>query len=396
MGLPRFPHLKQLIYEQLDETPHDYVVIEESGRNFIDGGHASVPSSGCAEMLMLPQFDDGPILDIMRRRGIDFVVSFSDRGVVVAARVRERLTLGGNPVAVEEMVVDKVATRKRMVDGGLSRVHFAAATLSDLTEALRRLGPPVIVKPRSLGASICVELIHTSDQAVAYVERCRRNRVFTDDELVVESYLPGPELSVEGIVADGKAHFYGVTETHHSGTPFFVGTGHDFFPAHERADEIYEYTQRVITAMGMWQSPFHIELKAPPGKPLDVIEVHTRFGGGMIMELVRHGVGVPAFADYLQLVAGQPLAEVASDRSLCCEQFLCVPSGKVKQIELGSQLAHHPALISHAVDLRPGDTVEDDVVPVEYAGYVSFRADRRDDAAQFRRMIADNFCYDIR
>jgi ATP-grasp domain len=207
--------------------------------------------------------------------------------------------------------------------------------------------------------------------------------------------MPGPELSVEGIVFDGKAHFYGVTESHHSGPPYFVGTGHDFFSAHERADEIYAYTQQVITAVGMWQSPFHIELKAPPDGALDVIEVHSRFGGGMIMELVRHGVGARAFADYVQVLAGQPI--VSTPRlPLCCEQFLCVSSGKVAKIELRADLARHPALITHALDLRPGDAVESDVVPIEYAGYVSFRAVDRDDARRFRRVIDDSFSYDVR
>jgi hypothetical protein len=395
VGLPRFARLKELIFRQLDQTPHDYVVIEESGRDFIDGGsHALCPRRG--EMLMVVRFDEGPLVDIVSERGIDSVVSFSDRGVVVAARVRDCMAMGGNPVAVEEMAVDKAATRQRMLDTGLSRVQYATATLSGLTDALGRIGSPAIVKPRSLGASICVELISTSDQASRYLERCRRNRVFKDGQVVIEKYLAGPELSVEGIVVGGKAHFYGITETHHSGPPFFVGTGHDFFPSHERAEEIYAYTQRVITAMGMWQSPFHIELKAIPGEPLEVIEVHTRFGGGMIMELVHHGIGVPAFADYLQVVAGQPPAEVGSNSLLFCEELLCVPSGRVERIEVGSRLADHPALLHCALDLRAGDAIEADVVPVEYAGYVLFRANDREDAAQLRRMMAANFCFDVR
>lgn len=396
VGLPRFAHLKRLLIRQLNETPHEYVIIEESGRDFIDGGLAPVREYGRVRTHLVPRFDDGQITDFVKRWGIEAVVSFSDRGVVVAARVREALGLDGNSVRVEETVVDKAATRQQTIDAGLSRIRFEATTLSALPEALRRVGFPAIVKPRSLGASICVELLHSSDQVSSYVERCRSNRVFTRGGVVVESFLLGPELSVEGIVIDGVAHFFGITETHHSGPPFFVGAAHDFFPAHDRADEIYAYTQRVITAMGMWLSPFHIELKAPPGLPLDVIEVHSRFGGGMIMELVMHGVGVSAFADFVHVATGEPPAAVAGGPSLCCEQLLCVPTGKVASIELDNVLTRNPAVISHALDLRVGDVVAPDVVPFEYAGYVSFRARDRDDAARLRTLIDDNFRCDIR
>ena len=393
VGLPRFPHLKRLIFEQLDATPHQYCILEESGREFIDGGYQLAGKP--AELVTLPSYHEDDVFGLVVERGLDTVISFSDRGVVLAARVRERLGRPGNPVTVEQTVVDKAATRQRLLDAGLSNVPYRTSTLADLAEDVARIGLPAVVKPRSLGASICVELISSPEQLAGYLQRCLRNRVFRDGALIVEGYLPGPEVSVEGIVCDGTPYFYGVTESQHSGPPFFVGTGHDFFPAHDRAGQIYAYTAEVIAALGMRQCPFHIELKLLEDSTIEVIEAHTRFGGGMIMELVRHGTGAAAFAQYVGTLAGEPVA-ITQQEPLCCEQFLCVPSGNVAHIELGAELLGQPAVLSHALDLRAGDTVEPDVVPVEYAGYVSFRATDRADAERFRRLLDDNFRFDIR
>ena len=53
-------------------------------------------------------------------------------------------------------------------------------------------------------------------------------------------------------------------------------------------------------------------------------------------------------------------------------------------------------VISAALDHAPGDTIEADVVPVQYAGYVTFRARDREEAAGFREFVDERFVLTMR
>lgn len=394
--LPRYEHLKQLILRQLASLEHSFWVFEEGAREFIDGGFDRLEYPSNVEPVVVARLDEAAVSEHVQREGIDQVISFSDRGVVLAARLRERFGMGGNSVRTEACVVDKGRTRKRLVEAGLSRVLHRVTSLDRLEEDARDFALPVVVKPTSLGASFCVQLVEDRAQLPPYIERCRANRVFADDDpLIIEQYLPGPELSLEGIVSRGEVTIFGVTESHTSGPPYFVGTGHDFFPRHEDGERLGAFVTDVIRCLGMTDCPFHIELKVQEG--LEVIEAHTRYGGAMIMELVEHATELPVFSTFVQTLAGTPPPPPRADlHGVFAQHLLGTPAGVIERIHLAPEVTADPRVISHALDFADGDTIEKDVVPLQYAGYVTFRAEDREDALRFRAFIDEHFSIELR
>lgn len=394
--LPRFEQLKQLIVRQLARLDHTFYVFEEHAREFIDGGLGRLQCPDNVELVVGPVHED-TIVDHVERERIDQVISFSDRAVVLAAAVRERFGMGGNSPLVESRVVHKGLTRQRLHERGLSRVPYQVTRLDRLADDVRDRSLPVIVKPTSLGASFCVELIEHVEQLPRYVARCRANRVFGErDELIIEQYLPGRELSVEGIVTRGRVELFGVTESHTSGVPYFVGTGHDFFTRHDDAPRLYPFITDVIRCLELDDCPFHIELKYVDDG-FEVVEAHTRYGGAMIMELVEHATGIPVFSHYVETLSGAPFHRPRDpDEAIFAQHLLCTPEGVIDRIRLDPAVTTDPRVLSHALDLAAGDTVERDVVPVQYAGYVTFRATDRADAQSFRDFIDRHFTLVLR
>ncbi|HEY1703605.1 MAG TPA: ATP-grasp domain-containing protein [Trebonia sp.] len=391
LGLPRSRHLKSLILAQLAQTSHTFLVCEERNREFIDGGWAGVEPGSNTEIALLDRLDEDDLAARLVREHVERIISLSDRTMGTAARIRERLGLPGNTAASERWVTDKGLMRRRLLECGLTAVESRRTTVAGLAATVDECSFPVIVKPASLGASLCVELLRSREDVGAYAERCRANRVFTGGDLVVEDYVPGPELSVEGVVANGRVTFFGVTESHHSGFPYYVGTGHDFFPAHERAEAIQDFVRPVLAALEITDSLFHIELKCL-GDRYEVIEAHTRFAGTMIAELVRYGTGIEVFAHYADLLAGMATA-VPRPRheGIVAQHLLCSAPGAITHIDLPEEIARDPRVISWSLDYAPGDLIEPDVLPVEYVGYVTFAVTSREQADAFRSHCDSHF-----
>jgi hypothetical protein len=382
--LPHYLHTKRLILQQLSALDHHFFVLEEARG---EGGFDRLSAPANFNFVPLDSLDHDEIAALVRRLGIERVISFSDRGLLPAARLREALGLPGNDVRTETWVVDKSAMRRRLHECGLSKIGFAQTTVGELEDHGVTLPLPVIVKPTSLSGSLCVELVESADALASYVARCRANKVFRNGQLAVEEYMPGPEFSVEGLIVNGEIRFLGVTESHTSGAPYFVGTGHDFFASHPQARRIEAFVAQVIDCLAFRDCPFHIEAK-DLGDRFEVIEVHTRYGGAMIMELVQHATGFAPFADYVRTMYGEsPAAHGAADGTIYSQHLLSIGEGRIERLRVELDLGRDPRVISHAVDYAQGDIVERDILPVNYLGYVTFRSSTLQEANAFRRHV---------
>jgi predicted ATP-grasp superfamily ATP-dependent carboligase len=393
---PHYVHTKRLILRQLAQLPYEFFIVDTG-----DGGSAfaGIAASSNIEFVEAPGLNQIALASELDRRNVDHVISFSDRGVVPAAQLREALGHYGNSVETENAVVNKAATRQRLRLAGLSRVQCRLTGPDRLEKDAAAFRPPFIVKPASASGSLGVELIRRHEDLPAYLSRYRANKIlgasaatrressFNDGALVIESFIEGSEFSVEGVVVAARAIVLGVTASYTSGAPFFIGLGHDFHP-HAHSAELSLYVQRVVTALGMTCCPFHIEMmKTDDG--YEVIEAHTRFGGGLMMELVAAGTGFLPFAGFIELLLGADIPDQMHARpGIFSQHYICTEdAGTIAALELSTAISSDPRIISYALDYRPGDVVESGILALSRLGYVTFAADDELDARAFRRSI---------
>src|SRR5262245_17415803 len=136
------------------------------------------------------------------RSPVDAVVAVDDQGVVVAARAAAELGLVHNPVDAVLATRDKARTRAALSVAGVPQPRWAVAADPDaVPDALARVGLPCVVKPVGLAAS---RGVIRADDAAAAVAAAHRVRAMTDGPLVVEEYVPGTEVAVEGLVRAGE------------------------------------------------------------------------------------------------------------------------------------------------------------------------------------------------
>jgi biotin carboxylase len=238
------------------------------------------------------------------RLGLDAAIGVDDQGLLTAALAAEELGLRHNPPAAVALTRDKAAMRQafsaagvpqpsyEMVAGGGGRGggDFAA-------DAASRLGPAVVVKPCSLSGSRGV--IRADSPAEARAAALRIGAILEGEgepagsALLVESFIPGPEVAVEGILRDGQVEIITIFDKPDPlDGPYFEETLYlspTNLSPHLR-EAVVGATTAAVGALGLTEGPFHAELRVPgavgaltaatPGEVVAVLEVAARTIGG--------------------------------------------------------------------------------------------------------------------
>ena len=129
--------------------------------------------------------------------------------LVLAATVAARMGLPHNPADAVRAATDKAAQRRRWAAAGVPQPSFRLVRAAGdcVRQAAEAVGFPCVVKAVSLSASQGV--LRADDPAAAVLAARRIRQVLdeaersADEPLLIEEYLPGPELSIDGVLTAG-------------------------------------------------------------------------------------------------------------------------------------------------------------------------------------------------
>jgi biotin carboxylase len=246
------------------------------------------------------------IAALARERPIRGIVPASDDTAVIAALAAERLGLAHNPPEAARRAANKHEARLAFAAAGLPAPRFRVHPVDgDPGRAAAEAPFPCVLKPLVFSASRGV--IRADDPAsfvaawrriVRLLERTRPERrpreAGAADRLLVESFVPGPEVAVEGLLRGGRLEVLALFDKPDPlDGPFFEETIYVTpsrkAPAVQAA--VVEATAAACRALGLSEGPVHAELRLPPGGPL-VLEVAARSIGGLCSRALRFGAGL--------------------------------------------------------------------------------------------------------
>jgi argininosuccinate lyase len=265
----------------------------------------------------------------------------SDYFVPVAAAAAAALGRPGPDPEAVARVRHKGAQLALLAAGSVPVARHALVTsVGEATAAACRTCLPVVLKPPdgsgSSGVRLCTDMSQVGEHAARLLARTHNERGMpVTRELLVESYVDGPEFSVEvfghqAVVVVGK---------HLGAAPHFVETGHDV-PAPlspDRADALAATATQAVKALGLGFGAAHVELRFGPDGPV-LIEVNPRLAGGMIPELVRGALGIDLVTAQVAAALGLPAelepvrARYASLRFLVVEEPSVLDPAAVAQL----------------------------------------------------------------
>jgi biotin carboxylase len=239
------------------------------------------------------------IAQLAERSGLDAVVAVDDGGTRAAALAAERLGLRGNPPEAVERARDKAAMRAALADAGVPQPEYRLARAGDDVAALAaELGPPVVVKPLTLSMSRGVIRADTPEAAAEAATRVRSILADAGEDpagrLLVERFVPGAEVAVEGLLRDGRLEPLAIFDKPDPlDGPYFEETIYvtpSRLPASALA-AVEREAGRAAAALGLREGAVHAELRVD-GDSVSVLELAARSIGGLCSRSLRFGLGV--------------------------------------------------------------------------------------------------------
>ncbi len=235
------------------------------------------------------------IVALHARRPLDAVLAVDDQGLMVAAAASERLGMAHNPQAAAAATRDKAALRALLAASSVPQPDYrVVAPGHQVAEAATEIGYPCVVKPLSRSGSQGVIRIDDAAQAASAEARVR-SIVGLSEPLLVERFVPGAEVAVEGLLEGGSLEVLAVFDKPDPlDGPFFEETIYvtpSRLPAPVLA-AIETTVASATAALGLEHGPVHAELRVGPSGQLTVLEVAARSIGGLCARALRFGAGV--------------------------------------------------------------------------------------------------------
>lgn len=330
-----------------------------------------------------PEGSAEAVADLAAATPVDAIVAADDMGVEIAARASALLGLPANPVPAAAATLDKLAARRLLAAGEVPQPDFAVLGPDDeAARVVADLGPPVVIKPTGLRAGRGVLRVDSSDDAVATAERIRR--IVADaggrpaDPLLVERYVDGAELSVEGIVWGGDLEVLAVFDKPIplSG-PAFQETIFVTPSRHAPAvlAEVERVTASAVRALGLTEGPVHAELRLDGDRPV-VIEIAGRTIGGLCGRALRFGLlGAPLETMVLRHALGMRKTSLRRESTASGVLMIPIPRpGTLRRIEGVERVRDLPGVVSVEITTPTGSDVSPPPEGDRYLGFVFARS----------------------
>ncbi len=231
---------------------------------------------------------------------LDAVVAIDDGGAVAAALASQRLGLRHNPPDAVAATRDKLVMRMRLGAGEVAQPPFTALPGDAGPEEARLVGTiglPCVIKPTTLSASQGVLRADTTEQAIAVVDRVRAIVACatgdTDAPLLIEGFVSGPEVAVEGLLTDGELSVLAVFDKPDPlDGPAFEETIYVTPSRLSDADmeAVTVAASSACRALGLVQGPVHAEIRVSEGRAT-IIEVAARTIGGLCARALSFSTG---------------------------------------------------------------------------------------------------------
>lgn len=313
---------------------------------------------------------------------VDAIVAVDDQGVVVAALAAARLGLAHNPPEAVTATRDKSELRRIWEQSGINQPGFAVAgPRDDVGPLVEQIGAPCVIKPVSLSASRGVIRADGPAEGVAAAARIRTilaEEGQEDAPLLVESYVSGEEVAVEGLLRSGQLSTLAVFDKPDPlEGPYFEET---VFVTPSRLDPVTQKTvltavEDAAAAIGLTEGPVHAEARVND-EGVWLLELAARSIGGLCARTLRFGAGISLEEVILRHALGLPLEDLSRAEAASGVMMLPIPrAGRLVEVRGQDAATLVPGVVGLDISVNPGSEVRPLPEGNRYLGFLFARGE---------------------
>jgi len=363
------------------------------GLDLVVGSDGALPLGGHPVVPVSPGDPERSADRLMTSTGpVDAVVAADTSMLILAAVVAGRMGLPQNPVDAVIAACDKAVQRRRWAAAQVAQPAFravpAAATEDVLWQAAAEVGGPCVVKATSLSAS--QGILRADDPAAAVAAARRIRQVLAtagrppDEPLMVEEYVPGPELSIDGLLTGGALTVTAVFDKPWMPEgPTFEET---LLITPSRLAEpvlaaaVYAAGQ-AARALGLTHGPIHAELRIDErggeARPV-MLELAARCIGGLCSRVLRFPGDMSLEEMVLAHALGQPTPGHRRDRPSGVLMLPVPRPGVLRAVEGRAEAAATPGVTGLSITIPVGQPVRSLPDGDRYLGFIFAEGDNQD------------------
>ncbi len=332
------------------------------------------------------------IVEFAETYPISAIVGVDDDTTLLATAASEALGLPHNPVDSAKATRNKYLLRHTLATNGVSVPAYECFSIEDdPVEIASRLGTdthvnfPCIIKPLSLSASRGViradtpaEFIEAFQRTTKLLRTLQESADPPIQSLLVEDYIPGIEVALEGILLDGALKTLALFDKPDPlEGPYFEETLY-VTPSRlpmEVQDGLHRATAEAADALGLRHGPIHAELRYND-KGAHLIEIAARTIGGLCARTLRFGTGMALEELVIRHAIGQQVEELQRENRAAGVMMIPVPKAGILGEVRGKTAAY---CVDGIVEVNITIPIGGEVVPLpegaRYLGFIFARAE---------------------
>jgi biotin carboxylase len=352
------------------------------------------------------------VMEAVRGQNVDGILALGDRPAVAAAYAARGLGVRYNHPAAVEACRSKLRMREVFRDARLRVPWFRDLPVSPAPEpTLLGIQFPCVLKPLSLSASQGVMRVNNRDEFLAAAARIRRllespeirsTREPNLDRMLVEGYIPGSEVAVEGLITDGQLRVLAIFDKPDPlEGPYFEET---IYVTPSRFSDAEQHTIQQCTgdaarALGLSHGPIHAEFRIND-QGVWPLEVAPRPIGGLCARALRFQSGEKEAVGLEELLlrhalelpgTNSPRESIAS-----AVMMIPVPKSGVLEAVAGEDAARAvPGISDLLITARLHDYIAAWPEGSSYLGFLFAKGDRPEEVEQAIRHAHEKLAFAI-
>lgn len=362
-----------------------------------EGKHSIV--SDYARGLHIDPSDEAAALELILSEAanepVAGIVGTDDSTTELAAEAARQLGLPHNPPSAVQLTRRKDKARACLSAAGLPVPAHRCLSLShSIQEQIAGVVYPAVIKPVGLSGSRGVMRVNNPGELNLAVQRLQamlQQERHSDPDLanliLVEKFIPGDEVAVEGMLRGGELQVLAVFDKPDPlNGPYFEESYYITPSRHARdtLDQLHHTVQAACSAYGLEEGPVHAECRLN-ADGVWILEVAARTIGGLCGRLLQFGTGYCLEELVLAQAMGKALSIETSSQGAGVLMIPIPQAGVLKRVEGILAAQRVPYIESVEIQLREGH----ELIPLpegnSYLGFIFARAPSAEQAERALR-----------